>query len=238
LIEVPNASVPTHVPKARLGKGLGWWLIGLALATMVLLWLLGDTVRAVLRFEPVKIQDGEYWRLITGHWVHGGPKHLWFNVFGALFIAVLFRHVYTIKQWIYILVASTVAIDFGFLVLHTPFGSYVGASGVSHGVLAAGAVAWCTLDRRSLVLLWKSLRAGRLVTTLRLIRRTYTTLILLGIVLAKLGWEQMHGALPLVDELPVMVNAHLYGAVGGGAMALYLEFAMLFSRRKVQAAPL
>lgn len=238
MIEVPNASVPRPLPKARLGKGLGWWLIGLTLLTMVLLWLLGDTIRATLRFEPAKIQEGEYWRLITGHWVHGGPKHLWFNVFGALFISFLFRYVYSIKQWLAILAVSTIAIDFGFLILDAPFNSYVGASGVSHGVLAAGTVAWCTLDRTSLLLLCRSLCVGRFVTALRLIRRTYTTLILLSILVAKLGWEQMHGALPLVDELPVMVNAHLYGALGGGTMAIYLEFWMLFSRRKVQAAPL
>ncbi|HEY5806318.1 MAG TPA: hypothetical protein VIT67_00025, partial [Povalibacter sp.] len=35
------------------------------------------------------------------------------------------------------------------------------------------------------------------------------------VLILKLCWEQWHGALPLSGDMPVIVDAHLYGAVGG-----------------------
>jgi hypothetical protein len=68
---------------------------------------------------------------------------------------------------------------------------YVGLSGVLHGALAAGAIGWWRHESRALALA--------------------LTVVLVG----KLAWEQWHGALPLSGDMPVVVDAHLYGAVGG-----------------------
>jgi len=40
-------------------------------------------------------------------------------------------------------------------------------------------------------------------------------LLLLVALVLKLAWEQLHGASLLVASFPVVVDAHLYGAIGG-----------------------
>jgi hypothetical protein len=56
-------------------------------------------------------------------------------------------------------------------------------------------------------------------------------------VLGKLAWEQLHGALPLAGEMPVIVDAHLYGAIGG-AVAVAAMRLTLYLRSKLNPAPL
>jgi hypothetical protein len=71
-------------------------------------------------------------------------------------------------------------------------------SGVLHGALAAGAVSW-----------WRHESKPR-------------ALALIAILLGKLTWEQWHGALPFSGDMPVVVEAHLYGALGGALAAAWL----------------
>jgi hypothetical protein len=74
----------------------------------------------------------------------------------------------------------------------------VGLSGVLHGALAAGALGWWRQESKPLAL--------------------GLTAVLLG----KLAWEQWHGALPLSGDMPVVVDAHLYGAIGGSLAGSFL----------------
>ena len=67
----------------------------------------------------------------------------------------------------------------------------MGLSGVLHGALAAGAIGWWRHESRPLAL------------------------ALTAVLVGKLAWEQWHGALPLSGDMPVVVDAHLYGAIGG-----------------------
>jgi len=194
--------------------GHGWWLIGLGLAVMVLLWLGGDIVQSSLRYDRERIVHGEYWRLITGHWVHGGLRHMSLNVLGALVIAFLFARTYSVRQWLLILFASLLAIDVGFLSLMPQLGWYVGASGVLHGFLAAGAIVWWRTESRIMAC------------------------ALSAIVVGKLAWEQWQGALPISGDMPVIVDAHLYGAVGGVLAAAGIECANWLSHSKAKQAPL
>jgi rhomboid family GlyGly-CTERM serine protease len=186
------------LPKKRI-PGVGWWLVGLALAAMVLLWLGGEGAREALRYERRSILAGDYLRLLTAHLVHFDLRHLALNMSGAVLMAFLFSRTYSIPKWILVIVASMVAIDVGFLLLEPQLDWYVGASGVLHGVLAAGAVAW-----------WRT--ESRLFAS-----------VLSAVVVGKLAHEQLQGALPLAGELPVIVDAHLYGAIGGGVVAACIE---------------
>jgi hypothetical protein len=63
-------------------------------------------------------------------------------------------------------------------------------------------------------------------------------LALSAIVLGKLIWEQWHGALPLAGEMTVIVDAHLYGAIGGALAAAGIEIGKRISRSKQRPAPL
>ena len=176
------------------------WLLGLTLATLVLLALGGEETRHALRYEREAVLGGEWLRLLTSHLVHGSTQHLVLNCVGLLLIAALFPRDYSAGEWLMVGLASVAAISVGFVFLEPHLTWYVGLSGVLHGALAAGAVAW--QRRESGLLAWA----------------------LSAILVGKLVWEQVVGALPLSGDLPVVVDAHLYGAVGGLIVGLMLWF--------------
>lgn len=169
------------------------WLLGLLTALLVSLGQ--PSLREPLRYERVAILEGEYWRLLSGHFVHGTFQHLLLNIGGLFVIAALFARAYSLCGWVWVLLLSVAAIDAGFVLYEPQLEWYVGFSGVLHGAIAAGAIAWWKTESR--LFAWG------------------LSLFLIG----KLVWEQYHGALPLAGELPVVVDAHLYGALGGAVAA-------------------
>ena len=175
------------------------WLVGLVAAVSVLIACGGEPVRLALRYERLAVLGhAQVWRLITGHFVHASPAHLLLNMAGLGLVAALFPRDYSIRQWLIVLAASIAAIDIGFVLFEPQLEWYVGLSGVLHGVLAAGAIAWWRHESRSLAL-------------------ALTTLLL-----GKLGWEQWRGALPFSGDMSVIVDAHLYGAIGGAVAGLLI----------------
>src|SRR5262245_48213898 len=128
------------------------WLLGLLLGTLVLLSLGGESWQEALRYERDGVARGEYWRLLTGHLVHGSPLHLLLNSAGLALIAVLFPRDYSLAQWLFILFVSIAAMDVGFVWFEPQLAWYVGFSGVLHGALAAGAVAWWRHETKALAL--------------------------------------------------------------------------------------
>ncbi len=157
----------------------------------------GDTARAWGQYDRVLIGRGELWRLVTGHLVHLGWRHLWPNVLALLIIGALFERVLTPLEWLLAAVLAGVGIDVGLYVLNTDVQWYVGLSGVLHGLVACGAL---------LLLRSGSGVGGALV---------------LGLAV-KLAFEQWFGPVPLTEANaggPVIVAAHLYGSAAGAVVA-------------------
>ncbi|HEX7031109.1 MAG TPA: rhombosortase [Gammaproteobacteria bacterium] len=182
------------------------WLLGIA---AVVLSLLGGPSSPALRYERVAVLAGEWWRLLSGHLVHLGVAHLVLNLAGLALIGWIFGPGLRAAHWLWTLLGSLVAIAAGFLLLEPGLVWYVGLSGVLHGLLLGGAV----LDRG----FGRGLRA-----------------VLICGVFAKLAWEQWAGALPFTAEAaggPVVVDAHLYGAIGG------LVAGLLLALRERRAGP-
>jgi rhomboid family GlyGly-CTERM serine protease len=162
---------------------------------------LGADALPVLRYERSAVLSGEAWRLVTGHLVHADMVHLGWNVLGVLIVAFLFARDYSWRQWLVILGVSIATTDLGFLLLAPQLEWYVGFSGVLHGLMAAGLVAWLRTSRDAI------------------------TWIVTGLFAAKLAWEHFAGPLPFTAaslELPVVHEAHTYGAIGGGLAGLWL----------------
>lgn len=171
-----------------------WILPGLIAGLAVVLYAAGPAAVEALRYERDAILAGQAWRLATGHLVHADAPHLGWNLAGLALVWFLFARDYSVRQWFAILFASTLAIDLGFLLLEPGLAWYVGFSGVLHGCMAAGLVAWLAAGRDLL---------GVMVAVL---------------FVAKLAWEHFVGPLPFTAEsisLPVIYEAHSYGAAGG-----------------------
>jgi rhomboid family GlyGly-CTERM serine protease len=190
------------------------WRAPLVLAlVLVAVQLLGAPAREILSYDRAAIlTGGEYARLVTAHFFHYDLTHLAWNLVGLALVAALFAREFDLRGWIVILVAATVAVDLGFLVFEPQLEWYVGFSGVLHGLMAAGLCAW----------LWRTPDA--------------ITALVAGLFALKLGWEHLVGPLPFTAStlaIPVVHQAHTYGAIGGAAAALWVLW-----RQRPAAPPL
>ena len=176
--------------------------LGLTLLLACLLLFLptlgGEAARLGLRYERVALAHGELWRLLTGHWVHLNLRHVLVNIAGFALLWALFARDFSPRQWLLILAAAVIAIDAGLWLLDSTVAWYVGSSGVLHGILAAGTLA-------------------------HLKRREPDGWVLAVLLVAKLTYEQRVGPLPFSGSKDVVVDAHLYGVIGGLAAALPLR---------------
>lgn len=167
----------------------------------LLLQLDGEAARAGLAWDRLALEGGEYWRLLSGHFVHLGWSHLALNLAGLGLVTWITGSAYSPLRWLVIAILTIAAIDAGFWYLYADLDWYVGLSGLLHGLLIAGLVAGVR-------------------------RRDREAMVLGALVIAKLGWEQIVGPLPGSESTSggaVIIDAHLYGAIGGllGALVLW-----------------
>ncbi len=187
-----------HEPVSRLGRSR--LPLGLT-ALCVGLTLFGQMGLEWLRFDRVAIEAGQLWRLLTGHLVHLGWPHLAMNLGGLWLIWLLYGRSLGDRQWLVLIACSAIGISLTLLAFDPGLGWYVGLSGVLHTLIVVGIVV--ELRRHPLPGEW----------------------LLLALIAAKLVWEQRHGSLPGSAELaggPVIVDAHLYGALVGLPAGLWL----------------
>jgi len=191
-------------PKVNLAaeSWLRRWAVPLSIAALCLaLELGGDTARSWARYDRSALEAGQVWRLLTAHLVHLGWGHLWPNVLALLLIGALLEEFLKPLEWLTASVAAAVAISAGLYAFDPGVQWYVGLSGVLHGLVACGAVRMLGERRFGIGL---ALAIG---------------------VAAKLGWEATRGPMPFTEHAaggPVIVAAHLYGAVAGVVTGLAL----------------
>lgn len=176
----------------RRGLALGAICLGLLALTAG-----GDEARALLRYERAGLARGQWWRMITAHLIHLDLRHALLNCGGLVLVWALFARDYAPRRWLLIVLAGAAAIDAGLWFGDSTVQWYVGSSGVLHGAMAAGALA--------------HLRRGELEGW-----------VLAALLAAKLLYEHLLGALPFSGSDPVVVDAHLYGVLGGVAAGAFL----------------
>ncbi len=172
-------------------KFLSWVLPGTLL--IITAGLQGFELSLVLRYERSLIAQGELWRLLSGQFMHLGWSHWLLNNIGLLLLWGLFGSQQTTKQWLLHIGVCIAVVAIGLYVFSPAVSWYVGMSGFLHGLFVAGLLADKQLPRP---IVW---------------------LTLLGFA-AKLFWEQWQGPLPGSEASSggnVVVDAHLYGAIGG-----------------------
>lgn len=186
-------------------------ILALALV-LVVLGLAGDWVNPWLRYDRDAIAAGQVWRLISCHLVHLNAWHMAMNLSGFVLCWFFFTDLLTRRVlWLWF-GASSVLVGLAFWLLDPQLERYVGLSGVLHGFLVMCLVA--------------GLRGNPVLHT-----------IVLGIVAARLVWEQLPGY--DIDYLrawiagSVYVNAHLYGSLVGAVLGVGL---LAISGRKPSSA--
>lgn len=164
---------------------------------LLLPMLMPPAWQTTLEYQRQTIGSGELWRLVTGHLVHLGWGHLLMNLLGFWLIWHLF-----LRQDTGLIVCAggllllTLGTSLGLYLFSPGIAWYRGLSGVLHGVL-----------------LWSLLREMK--------PYPLSSGILLGLLMAKLLWEQTSGPVPgseTVAQGRVIVDAHLYGGLSGALL--------------------
>jgi rhomboid family GlyGly-CTERM serine protease len=199
---------PQAVVLSRLHPGLRV----AAVATLIILTLQAiPGSQAWLRLErELLLEPMEFVRLFGAHLVHLGWRHAILNLAGLWLVAWYLGPSFGVGRWLLSAGLAAIAVDVGIGVLNPELGWYVGLSGVLHGVLIAGLIVGGSIP-------------------------AWERILMLGLVAAKIAWEQFSGPVPgseMVSGGTVIVDAHLYGAIGGGFAAGVL---MLRSRQQARS---
>lgn len=148
---------------------------------------------ASCRFDRALVDQGDIWLLFSGHIVHLNWSHWLLNMAGLAIVAFFFSAHAGFVQWLLVILVSMMVINIGIWWWQTDILTYVGLSGVLHGLFLFGAL--------------REIRYYPL-----------SGYVLSAVLLAKLAWEFFYGALPGSEEMAggrVLTEAHLLGAIGG-----------------------
>src|ERR1700694_3419816 len=111
------------------------------LALPWVLWAGGPHWTAELRYERAGLQHGEWWRLLSAHWVHLNARHLLLDSAGLALLWALYARELPPTVWMLGALAATATIDAGLWWEHPEVQWYAGLSGLLHGAWAAAATA-------------------------------------------------------------------------------------------------
>ena len=137
---------------ARHGSNALPWRSTLLGAGAVLAYLMLGAAPEDFVFDRVAIAQGEWWRLLTGHWVHSDPAHAGWDITGLLLLGALFE---PRLQWRMplALLTGTVGVDAWLWWVDPTLRYYCGLSGILNSLLIVGLLQlWCD-GRHPLILL-------------------------------------------------------------------------------------
>jgi rhomboid family GlyGly-CTERM serine protease len=169
------------------------YLCPLAVTLICLLLSLSTEIAHLLEYHRSHIMGGEWWRLISAHFVHLGWGHTIMNLLGLWMIwGLLMTNTQSLRCGL-VLLFITLATSTALWFFSQQLLWYRGLSGALHGLLIWGLLS-------------------------RLKQEPVLSAGLLMAVTAKITWEQWQGPLPGSESMangPVVVASHLYGALSG-----------------------
>lgn len=168
------------------------WQTPLVVMLMIgLLALGGEPLRDALRWDRDALEAGEWWRLLTGNFVHLGLWHAFLNALGVLVLVLLCPEILPWQVWARRILLLSLGMSLGLYFFVPDVTGYVGMSGVIHGLFVLGLMP-------------------------QVLKKDLIALGCLLYLVGKIGWELYAGA-PVSDEAAlggkVLVESHLYGTV-------------------------
>ncbi|MFT2091186.1 rhombosortase [Paraglaciecola sp. 2405UD69-4] len=159
----------------------------------ITLALIAPITSELLAYKYDEIASGQWWRLLSGHFLHTNTYHLLLNLLGTILLWALHGHYTKTSEYLGILLLLSLSTSIGLFFFAPQLKWYVGLSGILHGLFILGAY----LDIK---------------------HHLKTGWVMLGGILIKVLNEQMYGASDEVAQLidaNVAIDAHLFGALSG-----------------------
>lgn len=180
------------ISESFLQPGRRWLWPLLASLLILALAASGEPASLALRYDRDAIGTGQWYRLISGHWLHLGWLHAGMNAAAVWLLTAIDTQSSSLRINIQRAVLLSIAVALGLFFLQPDLVWYVGFSGVLHGLFMIVFVRMA----------WQ--------------RRDAFAIALLVLLLGKLVWEHYYGALTQDTlDAPVIVAAHSYGAIAG-----------------------
>ena len=151
------------------------------------------------QYSRPDIEVGQWWRFLTGNFIHLSWRHFGMNAVALIAIVLLFANILRPGPLFVVIILSGLAVTVGLWLFSPAVYWYVGLSGALHGTL----VVLLVLDYFD--------------------NKNVMAILLMVLVLAKLVWEFVLGPLPGSETAaggPVVVVAHFYGTLGGVILAI------------------
>lgn len=182
-----------------LNPALSVALLAACLATLSLCGsLLSETVLMALRYDRAAIIAGEWWRVLSGHMLHGGFAHWASNMAGFALILFIYAKQVTGQSLVLAILELSLMISAGLFIWNPGIDWYVGFSGVLHGLFAMFAMQ----------AMFNGSHGHGLAAALLVVKIAYEQL-----QVSIMGTQALIG-------LPVITDAHLYGALSGLVLVL------------------
>jgi len=163
--------------------------------TAILQWL----GKGYFRYDSDITSSLEFWRLLTGHWVHLNWTHWLLNSLGFVLLVALLRIRWRISYWIKVIIIHSLLISIAMLFLNPQLNWYVGFSGALYGLFMLAAIINIKKDKLMSVLI-------------------------IAIISLKIGAEQFYGSTVSTEKLlgaPVIIDAHAYGFLVGTLLGVF-----------------
>ncbi len=184
----------------------GWIFVAAMLAIMVILQLFDFRD---LRYQYDWLEKGEYWRLLSAHWVHVNWRHLMLNAAGLLLCMSIASPRWLIRQWVVYHLVLALGISILFYLRNLQLEWYAGYSGVLFGLYLLAAIDLYPREKIVALLLAAAI-------SIKVILEQTSDL--------KLDSSEFIGT-------PVIIDAHLYGLLLGLTIALVQRAYTIGDRR-------
>ncbi|MBF0446719.1 MAG: rhombosortase [Magnetococcales bacterium] len=175
------------------------WLTSLIVLLCSGLYFLFGPANAQLVYDRERITQGDFYTLISGHFIHSDPSHLFWNLAGLLIIGSLLEQKHHFSAWQYmgLLLAAILTIDLYLWLQEPSLIRYCGLSGLLNAQLAL-----------LLGLSWKQ-------------ERHWTLVVITLAILLKIGLEwHLKTALLTQTSWVTTPSAHGVGLLTGGVFFL------------------
>lgn len=186
-----------------LASSLQQWTAPLVLSAVTGALLLGgEGWQRALRYDRAAVTAGQWWRLLSGSFVHLGFWHWLFNALSLVLLVLLCPERLSAAEWLRRLGILGLGMSLGLYFLAPQLATYVGLSGVIYGLFALGLGRQAVQERDRIAMACLAFLAFRVGEEL---------------VLGTPAWEArlMGGGVVAESHLYGIASAIVYGLVRG-----------------------